>query len=144
MELLNGMHKSFTVVETNEGFIYRGKKYLLDNENKYYNLDARMYCYDYHEALTLPLKRVIPVGTIKSTLEAMPMTEVEYAINPATLKRFEIAKIAEGIMKGQQLDEFMRRIMVLMFIVLVVTIIHFLIFLQKSGVFEALKGKLPF
>ncbi len=140
MELINGMHKSFVVVEEKEGFYYRGKKYLIDNENKYFHIDAKMFAYDYHEEISLPIVRKIPVGKIKTVLEASPITEVEYAINPATLKRFEIAKIAEGIMKGQALDEFMRRIMVILFIVLIVTIIHFMIFLQKSGVFSQITG----
>ncbi len=140
MELLNGMHQTFLVKEKNEGFKFKGNKYLFDDESKYLNVSAKTYSFDFHERISIPVKRSIPVSEIKATLEQSRISEVEYAINPSTLERFETSKIAEGIMKGQKIDEMMRKILVIMFIVMVTSIIHMLLFMQKSGMFEQIKG----
>jgi hypothetical protein len=142
MELTNGFHKTFIVIENDDGFKYRGKKYIFDNESKYYNMDAKLWTYDYHENLTLPLKRKVPVGKIKTTMEQSGISEVEYMLNPSTLERFTIAKIAEGIMKGQQIEEFFKRFQLLLIITMVGCLIHLILFLIKSGMLESVN--LPF
>ena len=68
MELTNGFHRTFSVKEKEEGFIFKGKKYLFDDESKYYNIDAKLYAFDYHEGLVLPIRRKIPTTEIKKTI----------------------------------------------------------------------------
>ena len=142
MELINGFHRTFLVKESEGGFSYKGKRYIVDNALKTYNLDAKMYQFDFHEGFAIPIERRIPVDSIKKTLESEGMSEIEYATNPSTLERFIISRIAEGIMKGQELDERLRKLLLLMIIGLIVGIIHLLFFLQKAGVFSSVK--LPF
>lgn len=142
MELANGFHKTFMVIDKEDGFKYRSKKYIFDNESKYYNMDAKMWCYDYHEDITLPYKRKMPVGKIKTMMEQSGISEVEYMLNPSTLKRFTVAKIAEGIMKGQQIEEFFKRFQLMLIITMVAVIIHLLIFMIKSGMLQSIK--MPF
>jgi len=139
MELLNGMHRTFLIKEVNDGFSYRAKKYIFDSDNKYFNIDAKMYCYDFHESFTLPIKKKIPITDIKKTLEQSELTEVEYATNPATLERFIVARIAEGIMKGQQLDDWMKQIRVMLVVIMIAVIIHLLLFVSKSGMLQQIK-----
>lgn len=139
MELLNGFHRLFVVKENDEGFQYRGKKYLFDNEAKYYIIDSKLWCYDYHENFTLPIKRKIPLTHIKKSLEHSNISEVEYATNPSTLERFTISKIAEGIMKGQAIDEFMKQIRLLLIIAMVTAVIHLALFMFKSGMLQSIK-----
>ena len=139
MELLNGMHRTFLIKEVNDGFSYRAKKYIFDSDNKYFNIDAKMYCYDFHESFTLPIKKKIPITDIKKTLEQSELTEVEYATNPATLERFIVARIAEGIMKGQQLDDWMKQIRVMLVVIMISVIIHLLLFVSKSGMLQQIK-----
>ncbi len=139
MELLNGFHRLFIVKEKDEGFQYRGKKYLFDNEAKYYIIDSKLWCYDYHENFTLPIKRKIPLTHIKKSLEHSNISEVEYATNPSTLERFTISKIAEGIMKGQAIDDFMKQIRLLLIITMVAAIIHLVLFMFKSGMLQQIK-----
>jgi len=136
MELTNGFHKLFLVTEKEEGFRYRGKKYLFDTESKYYIIDTKMWAYDYHEKFSLPIKRIIPVTEIRKTLEASSLTEIEYATNPSTLERFAVSKIAEGIMRGAELDQVFRFLKIMVIIILVVTIIHLVLFAQKSGILD--------
>ncbi len=139
MELLNGFHRLFIVKENDEGFQYRNKKYLFDNEAKYYIIDSKLWCYDYHENFTLPIKRKIPLTHIKKSLEHSNISEVEYATNPSTLERFTISKIAEGIMKGQAIDEFMKQIRLLLIIAMVTAVIHLALFMFKSGMLQSIK-----
>lgn len=139
MELSNGFRKIFIVAEHEGGFRYRKKRYIFDNESKYYVMDAKLYCYDFHEDFTIPIKRIIPVGDIKKAIENSNLTEVENATNPATLDRFLKAKIAEGIMKGQQLDLVFKQLKLIGIVTMVTTIIYLLLFLFKTGMLQSIK-----
>jgi len=139
MELTNGMHRTFLVVEKERSFKYKKGVYLLDDDSKYFNIDAKLWQYDFHENYCLPIKRIIPITDIKKVLESANITEVEYASNPMTLERFIVARVAEGIMKGQQLDEFMRQLRLMAVIIMVTVIVHLLLFAWKSGMLQAIK-----
>lgn len=139
MELETGFHRTFIVKENDSGFIFKKKKYLFDDEHKYYNIDAKYYCFDYHEGLTLPVRRKIPLTEIKKTIESTDEIDVEYAINPSTLQRFMTAKIAEGVMKGVQIDEFLRKLQTFIVVIMVVSIVHLALFLYASGILKNLK-----
>lgn len=142
MELMNGMHKTWIVIENKGGFIYRGSKYILDSDVKYYNLNAKLYCYDFHEALSIPIKRVIPVKEIIQSVDESSLTEVESALNPSTLQKFIESRIAEGVLKGQQIDDFIRQMRIIMIIILIVGLIHLALFVHGSGMLNDLK--MPF
>ena len=138
MELLNGINRLFLVTEKQGGFTYRKKQYIFDNDSKYYILEAKMYAFDFHEGFVLPIKRKLPVEKLKQQIKDATDVEVEYATNPDTLQNFMVAKIAEGIMKGAEIDAWMKQIRLILMIVGVVSLIHFLMYLQKSGVFSQL------
>lgn len=139
MELTNGFHKLFTIKEKDDGFIFRGKKYIFDDDSKYYNLDTKLYTFDYHEQIALPFKRKIPVNEIKKTMESTEGIDIEYAINPSTLQRFMTAKIAEGVMKGTQLDEFMKKLQMFLIVTMVASVVHLALFLYASGILQNIK-----
>lgn len=142
MELINGFHRLFIVVEKEGGFVFRGKKYIFDDDSKYYNMDAKLYVFDYHENITLPIKRIIPVSAIKKTIESTEEIDIEYAINPSTLQRFMTAKIAEGVMKGTMLDEFLRKLQMFILVIMVTVVVHLALFLWASGLLENIQ--MPF
>ncbi len=139
MELQNGFHLQFLVKEKEGGFSYRGKKYIFDNELKYFNISAKNYAFDYHENFTMPIKRKIPVAKIKQTLEQPGISEIEYMTNPSTLERFIVSRIAEGIMKGQQLDEFFKKINLYILVIMVAVLVHLVLFIWASGMLKDLK-----
>lgn len=136
MELNNGFHRLFMVKEKDDGFVFRHKKYLFDDESKYYNIDAKLYVFDFHESIVLPVKRKIPVTSIKKVLESTEGIDIEYAINPSTLQRFMTAKIAEGVMKGTQMDEFMRKLQMFLIVTMIAVLVHFALFLYASGILQ--------
>lgn len=139
MELTNGFHKLFMVKEKDEGFVFRSKKYLFDDDSKYYNLDTKLYTFDFHEQIVLPFKRKIPVTEIKKTIESTEGIDIEYAINPSTLQRFMTAKIAEGVMRGTQLDEFMKKLQTFLIVTMITSLVHLAIFLYASGLLQNIK-----
>lgn len=140
MELSNGFHRLFLVkMDKDEGFIFRGKKYVLDDDSKYYNLDTKLYTFDFHEQIALPFKRKIPVTEIKKELESTDGIDIAYAMNPSTLQRFMTAKIAEGVMKGTQLDEFMKKLQMFLIVTMVAVLAHLALFLYASGILQNLK-----
>ena len=142
IELVNGFHRSMVVIENDGGFKFRDKKYIFDDDSKYYNMDAKLYCFDYHENLALPIKRKIPVTAIKKTIESTDDIDIEYAINPSTLQRFMTAKIAEGVMKGTMLDEFLRKLQMFIIVIMVAVLVHLMLFLYASGILENIQ--MPF
>ncbi len=139
MELINGFHKLFLVVEKDNGFRYRSKQYIFDNESKYYIIDAKLWCYDFHEDFTIPIKRKIPISEIKKAVEQSNLTEVENSVNPATIERFLKAKIAEGIMKGQQLDIVFKKLTIIGVVTMLSSITMLILFLFKTGMLQQIK-----
>ena len=137
-----GFHTSFLVKTKEGGFRYNKATYILDEELKYYVISAKLWAYDFHQEFSIPIKRRIPLNEIKKAVENSNITQVEHATNPLTLDRFITSKIAEGIMKGQALDSWMRFVKLLIIIILVITGIHFLLFLNASGMLNDLN--LPF
>lgn len=139
IELLNGFHISLVVKEKEDGFRYKGKMYVFDNELKYYNISAKLWAYDFHENFSMPIKRKLPLDNIKKALETSEISEIEYMSNPTVLERFVTSKIAEGILKGQELDAWLRQVRLLVIIILLAVIIHLFLFMQKTGMLKQIK-----
>ena len=67
------------------------------------------------------------------------ISEVEYASNPATLDRFIRAKIAEGMMRGNAIDEIMKQLKLFGIITLITVVIHLMLFMHASGMLSNLQ-----
>lgn len=139
MEMNNGQFKEFLVAEDEkDGFKHSGKKYIFDLDARYYVINSNIWAYDFHESLTVPVKRTIPVNEIKSTMEHSDITEVENAINPVTLERFIKSEIAQGILQGATIGRLFKVMLILLIIILVISAIGLLIGLYDSGVIQTL------
>lgn len=137
MELRNGDHDQFVVAHQDGSFQYGKGDYLIDEACRYYHIPTGMYAMDYHEAFSLPIKRTIDVGMIKNTIEQSGVSEVELQTNPTTLARFIESKIAEGVMKGQQIDDFLRSLKMLIIINVVIGAITLILFVAKTGILQS-------
>ena len=136
MEMINGFHRTFKVVEKDGGFVFNNKQYIFDDDSKYYNMDAKLYVFDYHENICIPFRRKIPVTAIKKTIEDTDGIDIENAVNPSTLQRFMTAKIAEGVMKGTLLDEFLRKLQMFIIVIMVAVLVHLALFIYGSGMLK--------
>jgi len=137
MELNNGMHVTFVTTTKKQSFRYLKKDYIIDDDLKYYNVSFKNYALNYHQSLALPVKQKIPLNTIKKTLSSVN-TEVETAVNPSTLKSFIESEVIEKVMRGQEIDAFFKRIMVLLIITMIAGLITLFLFVKSSGMLENL------
>lgn len=139
MELSNGFHTTFIVAEEGGGFKYNGKRYIFDDALKYYHITSGLYAFNYHEGFALPIIAKIDLNEINKAVSGSGITEIEYMTNPITLERFTVSKIAEGIMKGQQLDAFFRQIRLLIIITMLVASLNLILFVFKTGMLKQIK-----
>lgn len=139
MELTNGMFKHFVTNENNATFKFAKKLYHLDAELKYYSIDFKMWCYDFHEEYSLPIQRKLKINTIKKAIETSQITDVEYLTNPSLLEKFSVSKIAEGIMQGQQMAKVFQMIMVISLIAAAASVGMLVLFIIKSGMLESVR-----
>jgi hypothetical protein len=136
MELSNGFITNFIAYpDQKEGsFKYLGRKYIVDQSMKYYCLSSSMWCLDYHQNFSAPIQRKILVKDIKDEIINDDNIEIEYATNPSLIEEFTNSKIAEGIMRGRQMDELLKQLRLMMLIVIGIGLAHFLIYLRNSGI----------
>ena len=139
MELNNGMWTTFIVQEKDNGFTFRGKKYQFDDALKYYHIPSGLYTFNFHEGLAIPIIAKFDLNEINKAITGSGITEIEYMTNPSTLERFTVSKIAEGIMKGQQLDAFFRQIRLLVIINLLIGALNLILFVSKTGMLKSIK-----
>lgn len=140
MELRNGNHTHFVVFTPYPHFIYMKGKYLIDDEMKYYDVSSGLFCLDYHQDLSLPIKRKIPFNDIRKIISASGITEVETAINPSSLKAFQESSLIEGVMKGQEIDEAIKKLMLIAIIGTVASVGIALYLIAESGALQGVIG----
>ena len=142
MELRNGMHRTFMISVKDETFKFMNGTYLIDPELKYFNISTKCWCFDYHQDFDMPIKRIIPIKEVQKGIEFSKLTEVENATNPSTLEHFIVSKIAEGVMRGQMIDEFLKQIRLLIIIGTTAAVLMLILFVIKSGMLQSVN--LPF
>lgn len=139
MELQNGYHTSFIAFVKENGFKFRGKKYVIDPSLYYEHLPTGLFGLDYHEDFALPIKRKFDVNAIQNALKESKITDIELATNPSVLEQFINSKIQDMILRGGQLDAFMRQIRLFVVITGLVCIAHLFLFMYKTGMFQNVK-----
>lgn len=139
MELTNGDHTHFIAYPQKEQFEHENKLYIIDSSAKYYDHAAKMYCMDYHEDLTLPIIRRIPLERIREGLRSTGITDIENACNPSSLKQFIESEIIQKVMKGQEFEDMMKTIKTFLIITMVVVVVHLLLFIFKSGILQSIR-----
>jgi hypothetical protein len=148
MELNIGDHISFIAYEQDGGFVYKKKRYLFDYQTMYYNMSHKLWCYDYHENFCLPIKRQVPTRELRGEIAENAgddMTEgyaqVEYLTNPKTLYEYSIAKLAEGILRGAALEQWLKRIFFISIIAALAGVIAIIVlFVKFRGIEKILSG----
>lgn len=138
MELRNGDHRTFLISVIQGDFSYLGSRYIIDQSLKYYSIDAKMWCLDYHQDYALPVKRIIRVEEIRKVISETGVIEAELATNPSLIDIFVDSKIAEGVMKGQAMNAFFQQMKMVLVAMLCISSIHFLIYLFKSGALNSI------
>lgn len=170
MMMGNGMVREFIMVEDKGFFYYNKSMYVLDNAMKYYLIDRKIWSYDFHEYLSIPLKKSfvlsdkilnliqpvydeqrkkpvtpnIDTNEIKTVIENSGVVDVEASLNPTTLRRFTDSEVIKQVLQGAMLG----RIFKVMFILIVITAVFMLILiilqLYTSGILDKIGSSLGF
>lgn len=138
MQLRNGFHNTFLISTNSNSFKYKGGNYVIDETLKYYNINAKCFSIDYHQDLSIPVRREIQIDEIKKAVKNSGLTEEEMSLNPKVLQSFIDSKIAEGVLRGQQIDEFLRMLKLWLVVIGIVVLIHFALFMKASGMLDNL------
>jgi len=134
MELTNGECFPFVVKLKDGGFIFDGGWYIIDEMMKYYDNNAKLWSFDFHEELCFPVDKRIKINDIKSKIYESDDVELETAINPKSLQKFMESTFIQKLLAGAEMEDSMRRMKMMMIIIIVVTGITLLLTLKVSGI----------
>ena len=145
MELRNGMHQYFAITTSKDHFIYKGAAYIIEDEAKYFCLSVNKFALDYHQDFSLPYKRKFPLGEVRKTINSMGAIstaagniEVETAINPSSLKNFIESNFIQKVMKGQELDDKLKQILIVSALSALASTVMVVLFVAKSGMLNSI------
>ena len=135
MELSNGEVFPFCVKLTNGGFVFDGGWYIIDEKYKFYDNNAKLWCFDYHEELCFPVDKKINLGEMKKVIYEDGDVELETAINPKSLQKFMESTVIQKLLAGAEMEDSMRRMKMYMIITMVITAVTLLLVANMSGLF---------
>lgn len=133
MELRNGNCEDFVVTPKGNDFVFEKERYVIDPSIKFWVNQSRMYALDYMQGFALPIRRKYDVNELNAAIEGAGMIETELSTNPKVLEDYVNSKIAEGVMKAQQIDEWMKATKQWIQVTAIVVGIHLLLFAYKTG-----------
>ena len=133
MELSNGEVMPFVIKILDGGFIFNKGFYLIDEKAKYYDNNAKLWCFDYHEELCFPVVKRINIGDIKNSIYQSGDVELETAINPVSLQKFMESNVIQKILAGAELEDSMRKMKMYMIITMVISGVTLLLAVNSSG-----------
>lgn len=133
-ELRNGMFASVYVKLSKEWFDYEDGRYIIDDDLKYYSVSSKCYMLDYHQDCAIPLRRRFNVNLVKEQLANSNNDEIqtETAINPTSLKIFMESDIIQKIMKGAEMEQWIKFIKLMLIVIVVICAVILLILLKLS------------
>lgn len=138
MELTTGDHTQFIAFINKTSFKYQTGEYVIDDEFKYYNVATKLWCLDYHQDLSIPIKRKINVNKIKKAVEQTGVTDVESSINPTTLRHFIESEVIQKVVQGQELDAIFKFLKIMLILTTIASSLTFIIVVQQSGILNNL------
>jgi len=133
MELSNGEVMPFVIKLTNGGFVFDGGWYIIDEKMKYYDNNAKLWCFDYHEELCFPVDKKIKLGDIKKAIYEDADIELETAINPKSLQKFMESTVIQKLLAGAEMEDSLRRMKMYNIITLVISGVTLLLVVNMSG-----------
>lgn len=162
MEMANGQFREFLAVEDLGCFFYKKSQYVFDSAMKYFLIERNIWAYDFHEYLTLPLRKYfaiseklekllqpeidnarrkplnphVDVNEAKTLIENSQLVDVEASINPTTLKRFTDSEVIKQVLQGAMLGRIFKIMFILIIIMAVFLLMILLTTLYHAGIFE--------
>jgi hypothetical protein len=121
MELRNGMHTHFMVELKWKCFDYEDGRYIIDDEYKYYDVDSKIYCLDYHQDCCLPLKRRFQMNLVMDAITQSGDIDTETSIDPKSLKIFMESDIIQKVMQGAEMEQWTKFVKIMLIVITGIT-----------------------
>jgi len=134
MELSNGEVMPFVTTIKDGGFIFDKGFYIVDENAKYFDNNARMWTFDYHEELCFPIKKKINLHKVKEKIYDGDDVELETAINPKSLQKFMESTVIQKLLSGAEMEDSLAKIKMFCLVTLVVTGATLLLVINMSGI----------
>jgi len=134
MELSNGEVFPFVVKLHNNGFVFDNGWYIIDEKYKYYDNNAKLWAFDFHEELCFPVDKRIKISDVKKDIYESDDVELETAINPKSLQKFMESTVIQKLLAGAEMEDSLRKMKMYMIIILVITGVSLLLMLNMSGI----------
>lgn len=113
---------------------------MITSNFKYYNNAFKLWCLDYHESISLPIQRRIPIKDIKNALAATGGHNVVSATNPSTLRQFLMSDVIQSAIQAADISSFFKQVRLIVIITGLLVLIHLLLFLHNNGYLNKLPG----
>lgn len=133
MELSNGEVMPFVVRLKNGGFVFDEGWYIIDEKYKFYDNNAKLWCFDYHEELCFPINRRVNLGELKKVIYEDADIELETAINPKSLQKFMESTVIQKLLAGAEMEDSMRKMKMYMIITMILSGVTLLLVVNMSG-----------
>jgi len=133
MELSNGEVMPFVVKINNGGFVFDGGWYIIDEQYKFYDNNAKLWCFSYHEELSFPVNKKIVLSDLKKVIYEDDEVELETAINPKSLQKFMESTVIQKLLAGAEMEDSMRKMKMYMIITMIITGVTLLLTVNSSG-----------
>lgn len=133
MELSNGEVMPFCIKVVNGGFVFDDGYYIIDEKYKYFDNNARLWCFDYHEELCFPVNKKINLSGLKKVIYEDADVELETAINPKSLQKFMESTVIQKLLAGAEMEDSMRKMKMYMIITMIITGVTLLLTVNASG-----------
>lgn len=161
MELNSGKFIEFYGIEEFGSFVYNKKRYVIDENMKYYVINRDIWAYDYAEDLSLPIRKKmklteegdkavsliesefrkpknprIPVSEIKTIIENSKVVDVENSLNPSILKRFTDSEVIKQVLEGASIGRLFKIILIIVIVIGILMLADLAVDMYDSGLFE--------
>jgi hypothetical protein len=134
MQLRNGKYDMFTIRSVLPYFEHRGGMYIVDPDMTREDLHSRHNVIFYHQDFAAPFKITFDVTKIHNTVtDSDEDKTVDKALNPSSLKGFINSQVIEKVLKGQELTDQLKLLLILVIISLIINVIVGFIVAKSSG-----------
>lgn len=139
MMLRNGKEGQFIVYPNGQkSFTFKGGEYVIDPDMMVENISTGLFCLHYHQDICIPFKEDIEVEDIIDAVEKSEDMNTAKAINPNNLKTFMTSEVIEKVLKGEELEKYLKSMKFFLIITMLLAAAAVLILVNETGMLSNL------
>jgi len=134
MDLDTGRTSRFYIVNKGKVWHYSNEAYVVDEHALYYDATYNVWCLDYHEHISIPIKRPTKKDLIKrlpKDITSPPQIDAE------SLNQLSLSTVIEKVVQGSS-DDAIKKLQMFMWIIIILVVLMFVMMLKLSGGFGGL------